>query len=77
MVGFDIDEIIKYGFDSFLQRYQEGLKKTTKGSDFVCEIMDGLHNNCHKVSLKNGGSYIKNHEWLKKTCYNKPIEQWS
>ena len=66
MTGFDINKIIEERFDSSLQGYQEGLKKSKKGSYFMYDFVAGLYNNCHKVSLKHGGLYIKTPEWLKK-----------
>ena len=54
MMGRETDEIIEDLFDSFLQRYQKGLKESMKGSEFV-----------FKISLKRGGSYIDFPEWLK------------
>ena len=34
MVGSETDEIIKELFKSLLQRYQEGLEESMKGSEF-------------------------------------------
>ena len=35
MVGSETDEIIKELFEPLLQRYQKGLEKSMKGSEFV------------------------------------------
>ena len=51
ITGFDINDIIEELFDSFLQRYQEDLEKSKKGSNFVFEFADGLHHKCRKISL--------------------------
>ena len=36
------DEIIKNLFESLLQKYQEGLKKSMKGSEFIFNNVDLL-----------------------------------
>ena len=55
MCGYDTNEIIKEGFNSLLQRYQEGLEESMKGSDFVFDFVDGLHYKCRKISLNRVG----------------------
>ena len=35
MIGNETDEIIKKLFESLLQKYQEGLEKSMKGSEFI------------------------------------------
>ena len=58
MVGSETDEIIKELFETLLQRYQKGLEKSMKGSEFVFDSVDLLHYKCHKISLNRSGSYI-------------------
>ena len=48
-----------------MQKYQEGLEKSMKGSDFVFDSVDTLYYKLHKISLNRGGSYIDSPEWLK------------
>ena len=43
MVGSEIDEIIEELFESLLQRYQEGLEETMKGSEFIFGSVNLLH----------------------------------
>ena len=43
MIGNEIDEIIKKLFESLLQRYQEGLEKSMKESEFICDSVDLLY----------------------------------
>ena len=64
MIGSETDEIIKDLFESFLQKYQEGLEESMRGSEFVYDSVDVL---CYlnKVSLSRGGSYIDSPKWLK------------
>ena len=42
----------------FLQKYQEGLEESMKGSEFVYDSVNVLYYNLNKVSLSRGGSYI-------------------
>ena len=52
-------------FESFLQKYQEGLEESMRGSEFVYDSVDVLYYNLNKVSLSRGGSYIDSPKWLK------------
>ena len=66
MVGSETREIIEELFKSLLQRYQEGLKESTKGSQFIFDSVNILHYHLQKTSLKRiGSSYIDSPEWLK------------
>ena len=65
MAGSETDEIIEDLFESFFQKYQEGLEKSTRGSKFVYDSVDVLYYNLNKVSLSRGGSYIDSPKWLK------------
>ena len=60
IMGFDTNEIIKKLFNSLLQRYQKGLEKSMKGSDFVFGCVESLNYIFHKIDLKRCGSYIDN-----------------
>ena len=66
------NEIIKELFESPLQRYQEGLEESMRGSKFVFDIIDLLCYKLYKISLNRGGLYIDSPEWLKnkKTAIN-------
>ena len=50
MMGSETDDIINKHFKSLLQRYQEGLEKTIKESDFVPDSIDLLYYHFHKIS---------------------------
>ena len=58
VIGSETDEIIGDLFKSPLQNYQEGLKKSVRGSEFAYDSVDVLYYNLNKVSLSRGGSYI-------------------
>ena len=57
MMGSEKNEIIE-DLESFLQKYQEGLEESVRGSEFAYDTVDALYYNLNKVSLSKGGSYI-------------------
>ena len=65
MIDSETDEIIKDLSESFLQKYQEGLEESMRGSEFVYDSIDVLYYNLNKVSLSRGGSYVDSPKWLK------------
>ena len=65
MIGSETYEIIEDLFESFLQKYREGLEESMRRSEFVYDSVDVLHYNLNKVSLSRGGSYIDSPKWLK------------
>ena len=64
MIGSKTDEIIEELFKSLLKRYQEGLKESMRGSEFVFDRVDALYYNLNKISLSRGGLCIDSPEWL-------------
>ena len=65
MMGSQTDEIIEELFESLLQRYQEGLEESMKGSEFIFDSVNSFYCKLHTISLNRGGSYIDSPEWLK------------
>ena len=65
MMGSETDEIIEELFESLLQRYQEGLEESMKGSEFIFGSVDVLYYSINKISLNQGGPYIDSPEFLK------------
>ena len=61
----ETNEIIEHLFDSFLQKYQEGLEQSIRGSNFAFDIVSSLYYKLHKISLNRSGSYIDSPKWLK------------
>ena len=51
MVSSETIEVIEDLFKSFLQKYQEGLEESVRGSEFVYDSADVLYYNLNKVSL--------------------------
>ena len=60
MIGLETDDIIDE-----LVKYQEGLEKSQKRSEFVYDSVDLLCYHLHKISLKRGKSFTDSPEWLK------------
>ena len=55
MVGSETNEIIEELFKSFLQRYQEELEESMRGSEFIFDSVDALYYDFNKISLSRGG----------------------
>ena len=51
MMGSETDEIIEERFKPLLQRYQEGLEESIKGSEFIFDSVDVLYYDLNKTSL--------------------------
>ena len=64
-MGSETNEIIEELFKYFLQRYQEGLEKSMRGSEFIFDSADTLYYDLNKISLRRCGSYIDSPQWLK------------
>ena len=65
MMGSETDEIIKELFKFVLQRCQEGLEESMKGSEFIFDSVDVLYYDLNKIRLNKAGSYKNSSEWLK------------
>ena len=65
MMISETDEIIEGLFKYLLQRYQEGLEESMKGSEFIFDRVYALYYILDKMSLSRGASYIDSPEWLK------------
>ena len=50
------DKVIEEHFESLLSRYQMGLEKTMKRSNFVFDYVDLLYYKCHKRNPNCGES---------------------
>ena len=73
MVVSETDEIIEEIFRFLLQRHQERLEESMKGSEFIFDSVHLLDYHLQKTSLKRIGSlYIDSPEWLKKKAIINP-----
>ena len=58
VIGYETDEIIEELFKSLLQKFQDGLEKSMRGSEFVFDSINMLCYKLHKTSPYRSGSYI-------------------
>ena len=65
MIGNETDEIIKKLYKSNLQRHQEGLEESMRGSEFIFDSVDALYYDLNKICLSRDISYIDSPKWLK------------
>ena len=66
IMGSETNDIIEELLESLLQKYQEGLEKSVRGSVFIPDSVDSLYYNLQKISLnRKGSSYIDSPKWLK------------
>ena len=69
----DTNGVIYELFDTFLKRYQDGLKTKMTGSSHLFEKIDLLEYHFHKVTLKRHSSYVTSSEWIaNKKCTINP-----
>ena len=68
LMGSETNNIIKEVFKSIIQKYQEGLEQSKRGSEFIFESVNLLYYRLQRISLKRGGSYLDFPKWLKKTA---------
>ena len=57
-MGNETNEITEDLFKSFLQKHQEGLEESMRGSEFIFDSFDALYYDLNKIRLSRGGSYI-------------------
>ena len=66
IMGSETNDIIEELLESLLQKYQERLEKSVRGSVFIPDSVDSLYYNLQKISLnRKGSSYIDSPKWLK------------
>ena len=59
LMGNETNDTIEELFNSLLQKYQEELEESMKGSEFIFDSVNLLHYHLQKASLKRvGSSYI-------------------
>ena len=64
-MGSQTDEIIEKLFESLLQRYQEGIEESMKGSEFILDSVDVLYYDLNKINPNRSGSYRDSPKCLK------------
>ena len=66
IMGSETNDIIEEFCESPLQKYQEGLEESMKGTEFIFHSVALLHYHLQKTSLKRIGlPYTDSQKWLK------------
>ena len=56
---YNVNDVVDELFESFISRYQIGLKTSMRGSNFVFNSVQLLYYKCREVYFKSSGSYIE------------------
>ena len=75
MINDKADEVIEKSFQSLLSTYQIWLETSMRGGDFSFDCVHLLYYKWHKISFKQGESYIDFPYWRKKQKSNKKFYQ--
>ena len=67
-------EVIEKLFDSLIRKYQIGLEKSMRGTDFIFDCVHLLSYKCHKINLSRGRLYIDSLYWIKIKSNNKSYQ---
>ena len=70
MISYKADGFIEELLQSLLFRYQTGLERLMKGSNFIFDYIHLLYNKCQKINFNRGRSYIDFPDWIKKGSKN-------
>ena len=63
--GSETDEFLEELFKCLLQKFQEALEESMRGSEFVYDSVDALYYGLNKISLSRSRSYTDSPKWLK------------
>ena len=59
------DKVIGKLFKSLLNRYQNKLETSMRGSSFIFDCVHLLYYKSYKINPNRGGSYIDSPDWIK------------
>ena len=62
----EVNDITGKLFRSLRSKYQDGLKISMKGNNFIFDSVQLMYCNFHKVNFKHGDSYIDSPDWIKR-----------
>ena len=65
LMGSEMDDFIKELFKSLLQRFQEILEESIRGSEFIIDSVNLLEYKLNQINIANVGSCIDSRKWLK------------
>ena len=54
----------KEPFDSLLCKYQTGLERSMRGSDFISDYVSEMYYVCKRITMNCGESYINSPKWI-------------
>ena len=63
-MGSDIKDVIDRLFDTTLERFQQAIKTSIKGSEFTRESVGLLYYHFQKLNIRRAESHIKSPDWL-------------
>ena len=63
--SYNANDVFEELFESLLSRYQDNLKVSMRGSNFVFDSAQVMHFKCNGVTFKPGVSHIDSPVWLK------------
>ena len=66
----DTNEVAVKLFESLHSKYQENLKTSMRGGDFIFDSVQMMYYKCCKVNFRCGSSYIYSPHWMKKKNSN-------
>ena len=66
----DTNEVVDKLFESLHSKYEENLKTSMRGSDFIFDSVQMMYCKCCKVNFRRGSSYIYYPHWMKKKNSN-------
>ena len=66
----DTNEVAVKLFESLHSKYQENLKTSMRGGDFIFDSVQMMYYKCCKVNFRRGSSYIYSPHWMKKKNSN-------
>ena len=69
------DEVIKYFFESLLDRHEIGSEASMRGNYFIFVCVNLLRYKCHTINLILDRSYIDSLDWIKKEKINQKFYQ--
>ena len=58
-------KLLKTFFKSLLNRYQNDMQISMRGSDFIFDCIHLLYYKCHKINPNCGGLYMNSPHWIK------------
>ena len=62
----DTNEVVDKLFESLHSKYEQNLKTSMRGSDFIFDSVQMMYYKCCKVNFRRGSSYIYYPHWMKK-----------